>query len=163
MCILSTGGYNVIHSTLCVDNRYSLHRDVPMIQREHFAVLLTEHILSAWAMDGHAEIRNRSGCYHLQTGDYHLVVYGSKSLKQIHDVEFHEYETHRDLWKPGIKGLEGIWAIVIHESAHALQTEMGERSHFSVHNYEWRKRVIQMKEEFPYKRMLRWYLLGEYV
>lgn len=72
-----------------------------------------------------------------------------------------EYKTFRWLWNGySTEGLGAVWAIVMHELAHALQTERGQRYYGQVHNGAWASIVQDLQREYPLAKCMDLWLRG---
>lgn len=71
-------------------------------------------------------------------------------LEQSMTDGFEEYKTFKWLWSGhSLKGLGALWATAIHELAHVLQTERGERYYGQAHNAAWASIVQDLQTEYP--------------
>ena len=99
--------------------------------------------------------RNRRGSYHAkdhQNGGDHYLVYGYQNFDDTHRDGMLEYKTWRWIWRDGLKdGLEGVYQVVLHEFAHALQSERNGRHYGKAHTMVWADAVIELQTLVPFE------------
>ncbi len=104
-----------------------------------FAKALTERIMADYEVNlSRVEFRKRKGSFHQKQSDgSSLIVYGTGSLDRARNQGFYEYKTIAQ-WigykQMSDKGKKGVWRLVCHEAAHAIQHQRGGRHYNSVHN-----------------------------
>jgi hypothetical protein len=76
------------------------------------------------------------------------IVYGWEMLQRYYERGFRDYPTyHWRLWGDAdLSGFASLWAVMIHEVAHALQ---GPITRGDLHTREWQELVLQLKREHP--------------
>jgi len=124
-------------------------------QMINYATGLIQEIAIALNLNVKVVFRNRLQSQHFfkpDENDLHVLIFGIRGMEIGFRDGFLEYKRWGWLWgKWDITGIRSVWALVIHEIAHAIQTENGERKYRSVHNLAWAQHVIELQERFPMK------------
>lgn len=121
-----------------------------------FARRLAAKMLAEHGYKSHIVFRNIQGANHqIHKDGTHVIKFGFECVK-TEAKGYKEYPTsYQYLWAdyPGLTGKMGVWALVIHEVAHAIQTENGGRWHGSQHNQYWAKAVKELQILYPYEEV----------
>jgi hypothetical protein len=122
-----------------------------------FAYLLTKWILEAQGFHHNIVFCNMRGamCEEIVQGFYQIR-YGRETLTCIARAGYTEdIKRYRHLFpRPSeLKSLRGVWALVIHECAHAIQMSKGQRKLYSVHNDAWARAVRKLMRDFPFEEV----------
>lgn len=99
-----------------------------------WAVDVAEHVLNAHDVEHYPTvIRNRKGSYHHRVNGTSQIVLGWESVRRAYEEGFHEYPSIAYIWRGQgeLRGDRGVWALVLHEAAHAMQAR---RVRGSCHN-----------------------------
>ena len=97
--------------------------------------------------------RKKGACHqYFRNTKTHRLTFGNKYLDDL-EKRYYEYKSWRWLWHDfhQIKGMKAMWAITLHEFAHAIQTEAGKRTRGSVHNDFWATAVKELQELYPFE------------
>jgi hypothetical protein len=83
---------------------------------------------------------------------YHIVL-GMKGLKYWYANGYKDYRSIEYLWEPQerMRGDKAVWALCIHEFAHALQGEIRGASRGSVHNASFVRAVRTLQRLYPWE------------
>jgi len=122
-------------------------------QMKKYAQSLTKKILVDYKLRHRIRTTNKRATYHKCQDDVHTITYGWALIRKDVELGFLDYKSWRWLWGTTPFGLKAVWAIVLHEVAHAIQVNRGLRGRRSVHNNGWGKIVRELQELYPFEEI----------
>jgi hypothetical protein len=93
------------------------------------------------------------GDHRVIAGGKHQIRFGYVAVIYFGENGYTEYKTWRHLWSGTLTGKKAMWAMAIHEVAHALQSERNGRYRGSQHNQIWANAVRELQAEYPYEQV----------
>jgi len=125
---------------------------------EAYAIALTEELFLAEGIERHRVTRvvRGDGARHRGTGTgtvAHAISYGKYCLAKTANRGLNHYACERGVWagRKEARGAEAIWMLVIHEFAHVLQVDRGERGYHSVHNQDFLDIEEELMALYPFE------------
>lgn len=140
-----------------VQRQFSFAKPKPELTGDQaFVKKLTEQILADYDITlKRVEFRRRKGSFHqMQDDGSSLLVYGNGSMERARSMGFFEYKKIAR-WlgytQYSDNGLKGIWRLVCHEVAHAVQWQRNGRHRGSVHNECFFECYKELMILYPYE------------
>ncbi|MCL4296242.1 MAG: hypothetical protein KJ077_10960 [Anaerolineae bacterium] len=139
-----------------IKQQADLHQKIKADPTRAYALGLVEQMYQAYGIAKYypTVFRNRNGSYHQKyLNGMHQIVLGYWNVQRTYERGFDEYDTIKRVWNGHgeLKGLKGVWALILHEFAHVLQTEVkGGRTAGSVHNQVFVAKLRELQQRFPF-------------
>jgi hypothetical protein len=117
-----------------------------------YIVDLCEEISDCYSIPVRVIFRNRKDAYHTrENGNSHLIVFGYQCIDWAQE-NYTEYKSVQ--WMISgmdLTGLAGVHQLVLHEMAHAIDTELHGRKYGVAHGHTWKAHYRELMELYPFE------------